>query len=80
VVAAAEPTFRSLFHSEGRGAVSPLVSELWTTPAESPDPVPGSVPTVTAQAITPTRAPEPLDLFREMRTDVRGLFRGNGGA
>ena len=31
VVAAAEPAFRSLFHEPtGRGAVSPIVSELWT--------------------------------------------------
>ena len=75
VVAAAEPTFRSLFQNPGRGAVSPLVSELWTTPTESPDPVPDSAPTVTAQAVTPARAQEPLDLFRDMRPDVRSLFR-----
>jgi hypothetical protein len=78
VVAAAEPTFRSLFQNQGRGAVSPVVSELWTTPSESPAPVPDSVPTVTAQAVAPVRAQEPLDLFREMRPDVRSLFRGNG--
>ena len=80
VVAAAEPTFRSLFQNEGRGAVSPLVSNLWTTPSESPAPVPASTPTVTVQAVTPARAQEPLDLFREMRPDVRSLFRGNGRA
>jgi len=80
VLAAAEPTFRSLFQNEGRGAVSPLVSELWSTPGDSPNPVPDSVPTVTAQAVTPVRAPEPLDLFREMRPDVRSLFKGNGRA
>ena len=80
VVAAAEPTFRSLFQNHGRGAVSPLVSELWTTPAESPAPVPDSTPNLTAQAVTPARAQEPLDLFREIRPDVRSLFRGNGRA
>jgi hypothetical protein len=80
VVAAAEPTFRSLFQNEGRSAVSPLVSELWTTPTESPEPVPDSAPTVTAQAVTPARAQGPLDLFRDMRPDVRSLFRGNGRA
>ena len=60
--------------------MSPIVTELWGTPAESPDPVPDSAPTVTAQAVTPARAPEPLDLFRDMRPDVRGLFSGNGRA
>jgi hypothetical protein len=80
VVAAAEPTFRSLFQNQGRGAVSPLVSELWSTPTESPAAVPDSAPTLTAQAVTPARVPEPLDLFRDMRPDVRGLFRGNGRA
>jgi hypothetical protein len=79
VVAAAEPAFRSLFQTEGRGAVSPVVSQLWSTPADSP-----TVPSDSASAVT-TRADaagagEPLDLFRELRPDVRSLFRGGGRA
>jgi len=86
VADSAEPAFRSLFQnserpSEGRGAVSPIVSDLWSTPANPPAPAKAeSVPTVTAQAATAPAAPEPLDLFREMRSDVRSLFRGNGRA
>jgi len=85
VADSAEPAFRSLFQnserpSEGRGAVSPIVSDLWSTPSNSPPPKANSVPTVTAQAVTAPAAPEPLDLFRDMRPDVRSLFRGNGRA
>ena len=85
VAESAEPAFRSLFQDggrrgEGRGAVSPIVSELWSTPTNSPLPKTNGVPTVTAQAVTAPAAPEPLDLFRDMRPDVRSLFRGNGRA
>lgn len=82
----AEPAFRSLFQhdgrsSEGRGAVSPIVSELWSTPTSPPaPPKTEKVPTVTAQAVNAPAAPDLLDLFRDMRPDVRGLFRGNGRA
>ena len=72
VAETAEPAFRTLFENggrrgEGRGAVSP-------------PPKTNSVPTVTAQAVTAPATPEPLDLFRDMRPDVRSLFRGNGRA
>lgn len=83
VAESAEPAFRSLFQnggrrSEGRGAVSPIVSELWSTPTDLPPPTTNSVPTVTARAVAAPAAAEPLDLFRDMRPDVRRLFRGNG--
>jgi hypothetical protein len=87
VAAAAEPAFRSLFSNgdgnrDGRGAVSPIVRELWSTPASDPSPPSGArgAPTVTAQAVQQPAAAEPLDLFRELRTDVRSLFRGGGRA
>ncbi len=87
VAAGAEPAFRSLFRNadghrgDGRGPVSPIVSELWG--AAPPDPTPSrrpSAPAVTAQAVEPTSAPEPLDLFRDMRPDVRSLFKGSNRA
>jgi hypothetical protein len=78
VVAAARPVFRSLFHSDGeRSAVAPIVSELWGAPS-TPAPVADASPAVAAQA--PDAPGEPLDLFREMRPDVRRLFRGDGRA
>jgi hypothetical protein len=78
VVAAAEPAFRSLFHTdEARGAVSPIVTELWGASA-NPASSSGDVATVTAQAASAPSAQPPLDLFQDMRPDVRGLFRGNG--
>ena len=86
VAAAAEPAFRSLFQhdgrsEQGRGGISPVVTELWSTPSDTPSPArTGAAPAVTAQAVTAPAAPEPLDLFRDFRPDVRGLFRGNGRA
>jgi hypothetical protein len=75
VVASAEPTFRSLFQNHERGPISPIVSELWSTPTAAAD----TTSTVAAPANT-ADAQEPLDLFRELRPDVRSLFRGNGRA
>lgn len=79
VVAAARPVFRSLFHSDGeRSAVAPIVSELWGAPS-TPARVADGASTVAVQA--PEAPPgEPLDLFREMRPDVRRLFRGDDRA
>lgn len=79
VVASAEPAFRSLFHSQQRGPVSPIVSELWSTPSDSPAAPAQAAPSAPAQP-NASGAPEPLDLFREIRPDVRSLFRGNGRA
>jgi transglycosylase-like protein with SLT domain len=77
VVAGAESAFRPLLRNgEGRGPVSPIVTELWGGQSNGP-PV-ASAPAITAQAVAPTTpAHEPLDLFRNMRPDVRSLFKGS---
>jgi hypothetical protein len=80
VVAVAAPVFRSLFHSDAadRGAVAPVVSELWGSQPASARPASDAVSNVTVRAVD---APgEPLDLFRDARPDVRSLFRGGGRA
>jgi hypothetical protein len=63
------PSFRSLFSDdERRGAVSPTVAQLWTTPATAkPD----------GPAQTPASEPAPLDLFRELAPNGRALFKGS---
>jgi hypothetical protein len=68
------PVFRSLFHtSEPRGAVSPVVADLWTAPKTG---VPeGGVASLTG-ASAPARPGMPLDLFQESAPNVRGLFDG----
>jgi Transglycosylase SLT domain len=83
VVAAAEPVFRTGdgHRGDGRGGVSPIVTELWgASPDSASSTAPQSASTVTAQAVKPTSAPQPLDLFRDMRPDVRSLFKGGGRA
>jgi hypothetical protein len=80
VVAVAAPVFRSLFHSDAadRGAVAPVVSELWGPQPASARPASDAVSSATVRAVD---APgEPLDLFRDARPDVRSLFRGGGRA
>jgi hypothetical protein len=77
VAAGAEATFRSLFQNHERGPISPIVSELWSTPTDTPTAAAGTTSTVTSQ-VNAAGAQEPLDLFRELRPDVRSLFRGNG--
>lgn len=69
------PAFRSLFHTgELRGAVAPVVAELWGAPrAPAVDAQP--VPVVSPPAHPPGTA---LDLFQETRPDARGLFTGGG--
>ncbi|MCC6889049.1 MAG: lytic transglycosylase domain-containing protein [Hyphomicrobiales bacterium] len=72
VAAVAEPVFRSLLHADqARGPLAPIVSDLWGSP-----PAARSADRVTAVA---SAEQAPLDLFRDMRADVRALFRGNGG-
>ncbi len=78
VVTAAEPAFRSLFQ-DGRSAVSPIVTELWGAAAGSP-PASADPPAATAQAVTAPQQSAPLDLFQDMRPDVRDLFTGKGRA
>lgn len=85
VATAAEPAFRSLFSNGGdggRGPVSPVVADLWgAAPADTPASSPSSTPAVTAQAVAPTAATHaPLDLFRDMRPDVRSLFKASNRA
>lgn len=70
------PTFRSLFHSDGlRGAVAPVVAELWGAPAAR-SAAADRPPFPVVAPPQPTGAP--LDLFRESAPDVRGLFTGGG--
>jgi hypothetical protein len=65
--------FRSLFHDEGRrGAVAPVVSELWGNQAAAGEAARSSVPPT-------SRKPgggSTLDLFRDAPADARGLFDG----
>jgi len=70
-----KPDFRSLFHTEAvRGAVAPIVTELWGRPVSV-----AAADTAGADAAaSPPRAGEagePLDLFRDIRPDVRQIFR-----
>jgi hypothetical protein len=67
-----KPVFRSLFQTnDARPAVSPVVAELWTSPAVRTD-LPGPVAAVTAAAPTPSGVA--LDLFQDSRPNVRALF------
>ncbi|WP_291854631.1 transglycosylase SLT domain-containing protein [Bradyrhizobium sp.] len=85
VARAAEPAFRSMFQdAESRGAVSPVVSALWSVPVPS-----GAAPETASappqrdvappqRVVSPVNNGEPLDLFRDSRPDVRRLFSGGG--
>jgi Transglycosylase SLT domain len=86
-----EPTFRSVFHDAGgRGAVAPVVAELWTTPSALPAVQPVAQPASSAPVqlappprpvparAAPLKAAESLDLFRDQRPDVRRLFTSGG--
>jgi hypothetical protein len=69
------PMFLSLFQTDDqRGAVAPVVAALWGAPtALAPAPQPAAAPTTSngnGQAGT-------LDLFQDMRPNVRGLFDGS---
>jgi len=84
------PVFHSMFQTEGRrGAVAPMVAELWGAPAAQTRaaeaetafgppaaPAAATAPT-TSIAPTPATAPaSPLELFQETRPKVRSLFGG----
>ncbi len=77
------PVFHSLFRTEDRrGAVSPVVAELWGAPsARAPaqdDPQAAVDPTAPPlDAKAPGGARSPLDLFQDTRPNVRGLFDGS---
>ena len=68
----AGPVFHSLFNTEDRrGAVAPVVAELWGTDA-------ARAPVATTPAESRAGgAASPLDLFQNMRPNVRGLFDGS---
>jgi hypothetical protein len=68
------PVFRSLFQTgEPRGAVSPVVADLWAAPkSHVPE---GGAASLTGASAT-VRPGTPLDLFQERTPDVRGLFDG----
>jgi hypothetical protein len=64
----APPLFQSLFQDKGRGAVSPIVSQLWGPPAPaSSEPNAGGTTGQTAA---------PLSLFQFLRPDVHGAGSG----
>jgi hypothetical protein len=69
----AESAFRSLFHGgAGRGAVAPIVSELWNSPAHEP------VLPVSAPGTGATQQMPSFDLFRDMPPDIANRGRGRG--
>ena len=85
------PVFHGLFRSAGSPeAVAPVVSALWSNPAQppaasapaKPQPLPdmSRAAPAPAPASTPVLAPAPsggaLDLFQEQLPDARALFRG----
>jgi hypothetical protein len=64
----APPLFQSLFQDKGRGAVSPIVSQLWGAPAAANgEPNAGG---------TTGPAAAPLSLFQFLRPDVHGAGSG----
>ena len=69
--AASQPTpplFQSLFQDKGRGAVSPIVSQLWTSPAAA-----SAESNTGGSAAQPT---SPLSLFQFLRPGVSGTGSG----
>jgi hypothetical protein len=76
-VASVRPVFPNLFSvSERRDPVAPFVKELWgapPAPSAAPDVAPAA-PAAAAPALEPA-AGAPLDLFRDLKPDIRALFR-----
>jgi hypothetical protein len=68
------PIFQNLFHTDRRGPVSSMVSELWGAgpgggrPAES-----APVSSASATAAAPGRVGRPLDLFQFLRPEIRAI-------
>jgi hypothetical protein len=72
------PIFQNLFHTDRRGPVSSVVSELWGAgpsggqgggrPAES-----APVSSASATAAAPGRVGRPLDLFQFLRPEIRAI-------
>jgi hypothetical protein len=73
---ATTPVFHSLFWSDDRrGALAPVVSQLWGAqgagaPAQQMEAVPAAPPNASSIGT-------PLNLFQDMRPNVRGLFDGS---
>jgi len=63
----APPLFQSLFQDKGRGAVSPIVSQLWGAPVAGGEPNTGGTSGQTAA---------PLSLFQFLRPDAHGAGSG----
>jgi hypothetical protein len=65
------PAFHSLFSSdERRGPIAPVVSQLWSSPSGAAPAQPASTPAAATAGVSAS----PLDLFRDGRPNVRGLF------
>jgi hypothetical protein len=65
----APPLFQSLFQDKGRGAVSPIVSQLWGAPA--------AASSEANAAGTTSQTAAPLSLFQFLRPDVHGTGSGS---
>ena len=74
VVRAGEPLFRGLFQSEPRGAVAPVVRQLWGQQPAAPAETPAAVaPTPAPQQTTETaRGRTPSNFFQFLRPETRG--------
>jgi hypothetical protein len=66
-----KPLFQAMFTDRARAAVTQTVSSLWT-PAKS-----DSKSEPSAAQRTQAAPGEPLDLFTDRPTDIRGMFRGS---
>lgn len=77
------PIFHSLFHSDKRrGAVAPAVANLWgvgaaRAGAENASSVPAPTPAEPTSSTSVPGTVAPLDLFQELRPNVRALFDGS---
>ena len=61
--------------SERRTAVAPVVAALWSVPTADPQPN-GARPASQPLGKSTDNTAAPLDLFQDMRPNVRGLFGG----
>jgi hypothetical protein len=81
-VAAVRPVFPNLFSvSERRDPVAPFVKELWeparaATRSVDVSPVSPAAPAVAPPAAEAAPGP-PLDLFQQLKPNIRALFRGS---
>ena len=71
-VADTGPVFHSLFRN-GREALAPVVSALWSAPVPVSEPAAENAVEIAA---TPVRAGQGFNLFQDQPADTRALFRG----